>query len=264
MDNVWFIYPGQPFIEEGIINALIAFNCNISEGGNFSIYENQVSIKSVAATMIAVESIVKHALDKKNMTEPHDLVELIDIVTDSHPKKSGALVLWRELKILRNDIIHSALFYDSKHDSKISLSSEKRLHTKYVREVLAPNETETRDWQLTINPLRAFRYEALVALTLFYWLGKSTKVWNAGVSFSSVFVDWRLQKEVFCSDWMTQGIYSHIFDHSGKMDFFFAYLADRLPASHKKLYFSMAHKLTGTNLETSLSTFMGFLDMLKS
>ena len=168
---------------------------------------------------------------------------------DKKEKIKYGLQLWKELAILRNDIIHSALFFNSQKDSKISRATNQRFDGKHIKKFLKKDEHETRKWALTINPLRTTRYEALVALTFFWWLGKNTDVWNSGVPFASASVDCRL-KPIFKSEWMNESAFYFLLNNSGDMDFFIAYLCNRLPKIQKQLFLTNSKLLFGKDFDS--------------
>jgi len=78
-ENFPIIYPGQPFIEDGLVTALIAFSSELCDN-RFTPHENTCAARSVVSTMIGVESIKKHALHNHNILEGKSLKETLKSV----------------------------------------------------------------------------------------------------------------------------------------------------------------------------------------
>lgn len=234
-ESYWIVYPGQPFIEDGIINTLLSFANEPNDDGLVSPNERSCAQKAVANIMVATESIIKQGLHKIDAEEPYERIEILKSIIQNNDELEKGLTLWNELSILRNDIIHTGYFINSNEISDVSKATAKRIHSKNVSKFLKSGEHETRKWGLTINPLRTTRYEAIVALTFFWWLGNKSGIWKSGVPFDSASVDCRL-KPIYNSNWMNRKSYHSLLNVSGDMDFFLAYLHARLPEERRRLY----------------------------
>jgi len=246
-ENFPIIYPGQPFIEDGLVTALIAFSSELCDN-RFTPHENACAACSVVSTMIGVESIKKHALHKNNKIEGKTLKETLRIILDDKSTFCEGLTLWDELRIVRNGLVHSSLFIDSTTKSEVSKETQYRLEIEINRGKADDGNHETKRWKLAVNPLRVTRYEALVALTLFYWLGKSTGVWKSGTPFDVAFADARLDY-VFKSGCITREKYNVLLTCSGKLEHFLGYLAHYLPKTKKQYYYKMTEPLFNVSLE---------------
>ena len=194
-ENAFYVYPGQPFIGEAIIHLLLAFNNEPNKEGRYSSREREHSQIAIALTMVALESIVKSKLNERDEIEPKTTEEVfLRTLEEKYPKEHGGLVLWHELNILRNHIVHSAYFKNSTKGSEISTATKQRLDkNSFYKEFLdRPNEC-TRRWRLSINPLSVSRYESLVCFMFFYWYGKETGVWESNLPLHTPHVDCRMK-----------------------------------------------------------------------
>jgi hypothetical protein len=240
------IYPGQPFIEDGLVAALQAFSSKFCND-RFTPYENVCASRSVVATMIGVESIKKHALHNHNKLEGKTPRETLHIILHDKYSLCEGFTLWDELRIVRNGLVHSSLFFDSTTNSEVSEETKSRL-VKEISKGKVDEDRKTMKWKLEVNPLRVTRYEALVALTFFYWLGKSTSVWKNGTPFDVAFADARLNY-VFESGYITKEKYNLLLTRSGEMEHFLGYSAHHLTEMKKKHYFKMTSPLFNVDLE---------------
>ena len=236
-DATMFVYPGQPSIGEAIMHLILAFDNEPEEDGRFSPLENQHSQIAIALTMIALESIVKHKLHEKDELEPQYVegvfLNTLDGYTNDHP----ALNLWRELKILRNQVIHSGFFETSVKEGKISTATRAKLDRGWYAPYVNMMTESTNRWQLIINPLSVSRYEGLVTLAFFYWYGKETGVWKSNQPLGQPYVDPRMKN--LRGKWMDTGTYYHLIGHGPEFDRLIAFLSGRLPPDQKSRFYSL-------------------------
>jgi hypothetical protein len=208
-ESVFNVYPGQPYIGEAVMHLLLAFDNEPNNGGKCTPREHEHSQIAIALTMVALESIVKSKLHKKDEKEPKTTEEVFLLTLDKYSQKCGALVLWNELKILRNQVIHSAYFECSTKGSKISTATKRRLVTPFYKDFLDLPDECTRQWRLSINPLCVSRYEALVCFMFFYWYGKETGVWISNQPLHTPHVDCRMKYNIR-KEWIDRGDFQQL------------------------------------------------------
>jgi len=169
---VLYVYPRQPYIGEAVMHLLLAFNNEPNNEGRYSPHEHEHSQIAIALTMVALESIVKTKLNEGDKIEPNKTEEVFLSTLERYSKEHAALVLWNEIKILRNQITDSAYFERSTKGGKISTSTKRRLRTPFYADFLDLSDECTRLWRLSINPLSVSRYEALVCFMFFIGMAK--------------------------------------------------------------------------------------------
>jgi len=265
LNNIWFVYPGQPYIGESIINLLLAFNNEPREDGNCSILEREHSQLSIALSMIALESIVKVKLDQIDEYEPSKIGELFTLTVDKNTSDTLAIDLWTELKILRNQIIHSAYFTTSSTGGHISKATRRKLESPYYRKFLDIDNERTINWSLKINPLSVTRYEALVCFLFFYWYGRKTGVWKINLPLHPVYVDSRIKYNIK-NNWIDNGTYNHLIGSSNNSDFIklIAFLSSRLPKKIQQNLYNLSKKYLNIDLKAEIDFTNTVLKMYKN
>lgn len=258
-----FVYPGEPFIGEAMMQLLLSFNNQPDSQGRSSPNEREHSKLSIAATMIALESIVKIKLHESDIAEPHKIEELFVSTLDQFTKDHKALDLWIELKILRNQIIHSAYFESSIEGSAVSKATLKGLESKYYADHFSLSDERTKMWRLRINPLAVSRYEALVAIMFFYWYGQQTKIWRSNNPLHTPFVDSRMKYEIR-DNWISIGEYNHLLGHGGDFIRLLGYLSGRLSTNQRKLFYDRCSSTFNIDLESKHNSAVSLLNMFKS
>ncbi len=258
-----FIYPGQPFIGEAMIQLLLAFNNEPRDDARPSILECEHSKLSIASTMIALEGIVKIKLHETDIPEPRGVEDLFLCTLDKFTKNHKALNLWIELKILRNQIIHSAYFESSIEGKPISKATLKGLNSKYYAEHLCLPDERTKRWRLKINPLAVSRYEALVALLFFYWYGRETGVWKSNNPLHAPFVDSRMKYGIR-DNWISIGEYNHLLGHGSDFVRLIGYLSGRLSATHQEAFYRLSRETLNLDIESKYRSSVSILKMFKN
>lgn len=257
-----FVYPGQPSIGEAIMHLLLACDNEPEADGRFSPLENQHAQIAISLTMIALESIVKHKLHEKDEEEPQYLENVFLNTLDGYAKNHPALKLWTEVKILRNQIIHSGFFATSVRGGKVSAATRAKLDRGWYAPYVDMKTESTNRWQLIINPLGVSRYEALVALAFFSWYGKETGVWKSNQPLGQPYVDPRM--ESLRGDWIDTGTYYHLIGHGPDFDMLIAFLSGRLPPDQKGRLYSLVKEDLQFDMEKLHRHAITMLEMLKN
>ncbi len=263
MENTRFIYPGQPFIGEGVLRTILSFNNEPNDKGTSSVLEREHAQIAVGVTMVALESLVKTKLHNIDENEPKLLEDLfLKTVPDSstnHP----ALGLWHELKILRNQIIHSGYFEKNILGGKISKATQTRIGFKFTCSHIDFKNERTKKYRLTINPLNVSRYEAFVTLLFFYWYGKVTETWSSNVPLNRIYVDSRFNHDII-GKWINAGRFHHLVGGGNEYVNLIGFLSNRLnPISKKQIYKSALSDLD-IDLNKSANTALSILKMFET
>lgn len=260
-ESVIFVYSGQPFIGEAIIHLLWAFNNEPYNDGKCSPHEREHSQIAYALIMIALESLVKIRLDEKDIKEPRELESLAEATIQGFTKQHGGYELWMELKILRNQIIHSAYFERNTKGGYTSKATENRLGSKYYKQYFDRDEECTKKWRLSINPLNVTRYEPFVGLLFFYWYGKTTNVWKSNNPLDTPDVDCRMKYNI---KWINRDEYHHLVGHGKDFGYLIGYLSGRLPKAYRSLLNDLANEVLGIDLNDSFTNAKGILSMFNN
>lgn len=260
-ENVIYVYPGQPFIGEAIIHLLWAFNNEPHNDGRCSPHEREHSQIAYALIMIALESIVKIRLDERDIEEPRELEKLFEETIEGFTKQHGGFELWTELKILRNQIIHSAYFERNTKGGYTSKATENKLESRYYKQYFDRDEECTKKWRLSINPLNVSRYEPLVSLMFFYWYGKTTSVWKSNNPLDTPDVDCRMKYNI---QWINRDEYHHLVGHGNDFIYLIGYLSGRLSKIHRNILTKLANEALGIDLNDSLRSANGILSMFRN
>lgn len=258
-DSVFFVYPGQPYIGEAVMHLLLAFNNEPNNEGQSSPHEREHSQIAIALTMVALESIVKIKLNEVDKIEPSKTEEVFLCTLDKYSKEHGALVLWNELKILRNQIIHSAYFERSTKGSKISTATRKRLEKSFYKDFLDRLNECTRRWRLSINPLSVSRYESLVCFMFFYWYGKETGV-ISNLHIYTPHVDCRMNRR----NWINREDYQNLIGNGNNFIPFIAYLSGRLPEEHRIRFVRLVQETFSIDMDKKMEFAKDLLKMFKN
>ncbi len=262
LENAFFIYPGQPYIGEAIIHLLLAFNNEPNNEGKFSPLEGEHSQIAYALIMVALESIVKAKLDEKDLIEPRKIEDLFEQTLDTFTKDHGGFEFWNELKILRNQIIHSAYFERSSKGGYISKATESKLKSQYYSKYLDLKEECTKKWRLRINPLNVSRYEPFASLLFFYWYGKETKVWKSNQPLRTPDVDCRMKYNIQ-EGWISRNDYHRLVGHSGDFINLIGFLSGRLPKKNRHMFFNLVNEAFDIDLKYHLNLAHDILKMHK-
>lgn len=262
-ESVFNVYPGQPYIGEAVIHLLLAFNNEPNNEGKYSPRELEHSQIAIALAMVALESIVKIKLNERDEIEPKTTEEIFLHTIEKYSKEHGALVLWNELKILRNQIIHSAYFERSTKGSKISTATKRRLQTPFYKDFLDLPDECTSLWRLSINPLSVSRYESLVCFMFFYWYGKETGVWKSNQPLHTPHVDCRIKYNIR-ENWIDRGDYQQLIGERNDFILFIAYLSGRLPEKHRIRFVELVHKTFNIDMNERLKFAKDLLKMFKN
>ena len=260
-ESVIYVYPGQPFIGEAVIHLLMAFNSEPYDDGRCAPLEREHSQIAIALTMIALESIVKVRLDMKDIEEPRELEKLFEETVDGFTREHGGLELWTELKILRNQVIHSAFFRRNVKGAYTSKATEKKLQTPHYMPHINRDEECTKRWQLSINPLNLTRYEAFIAFLFFYWYGRATGAWKSNNPIDTPEIDCRMKHNI---QWISRDDYYHLVDHGNDFGPLIGCLLGRLPRKNHDLLNKLAVEAIGLDLNESLRLANGILSMFKN
>jgi hypothetical protein len=259
-ENVIYVYTGQPFIGEAVIHLLMAFNSEPYDGG-CSPHEREHSQIALALIMIALESIVKVRLDTKGIKEPRELEKLFEETVDGFTREHGGLELWTELKILRNQVIHSAYFQRNAKGGYTSRATENKLQAPHYMPYIDRDEECTKRWQLSINPLNLTRYEAFIAFLFFYWYGKATGAWKSNNPLDTPEVDCRMKHNI---QWITRDDYSLLVGHGNDFSPLIGCFSGRLSKKHRDISFRLAEEALELDLNSSLRVANGILSMSRN
>lgn len=254
-----YVHPGEPYIGEAVMHLLLAFNSEPNIEGAYPPREREHAQIAIALTMVALESIVKGKLfllgDKE---EPGTREDRFLHTLPGYTKEHKALVLWHELHILRNIIIHSAYFSQSTKGGKISAATKKRLVGSDKKYVDLPDE-RTKQWMLCINPLGVSRYEALVCLMLFCWYGKETGVWTSNEPLRALHVDCRMKLK-----WIDRNDYQNLIGEGKDFVPLIAYLSGRLPEEQRKGFVKLVQDTFKIDMDERLKFANDLLNMTRN
>jgi len=259
-ENVIYVYTGQPFIGEAVMHLLMAFNSEPYDDGRCSPHEREHSQIALALIMIALEGLVKASLDMKDIEEPRELEKLFEETVDGFTRKQGGLELWTELKILRNQVIHSAFFQRNIKGGYTSKATKKKLQTRHYLAYIARDEECTKRWQLSINPLNLTRYESFIAFLFFYWYGKATGAWKSNNPLDTPEVDCRMKHNI---QWISRDDYYYLVGHGSDFGYLIGYLCGRLPKKNRVLCFKLVIEELGIDLNETLRVASEILAMLR-
>ena len=262
MEDAWFLYPGQPFIGEGIINTILACDNDPMETPSASPNEHEKAQIAFAMILIAVESLVQTKLNQNNSKGSDRIENIAKKTLGINDVNDPILNLWNELRIIRNTIIHSGYFEKSKPDNHISIATLKRLVTDFNSNFIDTKTELTKIWKMCYNPLNITRYEAIVAFTFFYWFGKETKTWISNVPLNSAYVDCRLKKGLR-NDWFKIGNYYHLVGHGNDFEYLVGYLSGRLPSLQQKEYFQLTQQILDIDTKSALKMSEKIIDMFR-
>ena len=262
-DNAFFVYPGQPFIGEAIMHLLLAFNNEPNNEGRFSPHEGEHSQVAYALIMIALESIVKVKLNEKDVEAPKYVEDLFDQTLEQYTKAHGGLELWNELKILRNQLIHSAYFERGAKGGHISKATKKGLKTTYYLKYLDIDEECTKKWRLSVNPLNVSRYEPLVSLLFFYWYGRETKVWESNLPLDTPDVDCRMKYNIQ-ENWITRDDYHKLVGHGKDFINLIGYLSGRLSERHRDIFVQLVNETFHIDMNDTIKVANDILHMFRN
>ena len=261
-ESAFYVYPAQPFIGEAIIHLLLAFNNEPNNKGRCSPREMEHSQIAYVLIMIALESIVKVRLNEKNAVEPEKPGELYEQTIERFTKEHGSFELWNEIRILRNQIVHSAYFESSTAGGYKSKATKKKLESRYYLPYIDKVEECTKKWRLSINPLNVSRYEPLVSLMFFYWYGKETSVWRNNQPLDTPNVDCRMKYNM--GDWINRDVYNQLIGQGNDFIHLIGYLSGRLPEKQRKMFVELVSETLDIDLKFSLKVANGMMQMSRN
>jgi len=260
---MWFVYPATPFIGEAVMHLILACNNEPRADGKPSVNEREHAQISIALLMVALESLVKIKLHRIDKIEPSDKGELFTTTLQGYTKEHGALNLWQELQILRNQVMHSAYFESSKKGSVISTATLQRLQTKRTSSKIDLENESTINWKLQINPLSVSRYEAFICLLFFYWYGKESETWISNLPLHATYVDERLRTSIK-NDWIDRDLFASLIGEGSNYIQFLSFMWGRLSEQYQKQSNRLSIEELGIDLEEYNSATMTMLEMMKN
>jgi len=233
------------------MHLLLSFDNEPNSDGTGSIREQEHAQISTSLTMIAFESIVKVKLHDLDSIDPKDYVKLFNLTLDDPDHEDRAFILWTELRILRNHIIHGAYFQTSSKGGIVSRETEKTLQSRHYSKFINRDEECTINWHLRLNPLSIYRYEALTALLFFYWYGQNSKVWKSNVPLHDPYTDVRMRYS-FKNKWFNRGDYYRLLGHHGDFIKLLGFLTSRLNSIQQKMFCDLCLNELGIDMQNEM------------
>ncbi len=230
--------PGQPFIEEAIINSIITFNYTTWENGIPRYGEIHSSRVSIVFLLIAIESIVKASLHLKDLNIKSRQRILREICNPDRDINNG-YHLWEELLKVRDALVHGHLYYLENGMYTPSKSTQQFAHNKSKMKFINPTNYTTKNWALNINPSKVGKYECICAITLWEWLIQNIDNEIKGIiptreTTGVVWGDDRIVNLRGLDKWLNIKKLDWYLYHNGRIDEFIALLFSKLSKYHRQ------------------------------
>jgi hypothetical protein len=250
--SILYVSPGEPYLGEAVMHLLLAFNSEPNKNAKYPPREREHAQIAIALIMVARESVIKNKLFMMEKDEDPDSgkEENVFLKTTGYPKERAAFILWQEVRILRNQIIHNAYFEQSTKGGKISIATKNRLVGSDKKYIDLHDEC-TKQWRLNINPLNVSRYEALVCFLLFYWYGKETGVWTSNKPLLEPHVDCRMKHKIH-DCWITRNDYQALIGEGKDFGLLIGFLSGRLPGEQRERFFNLVADTFNIDMKDSL------------